>query len=44
MIKSEKEIKPKVSPLVESLTVVVPDENKDYYKAGYRDHLSEKYS
>jgi hypothetical protein len=44
LVNSEKEIKPKVSPLVESLTGVVPDENKNDYEAGYRDYLSEKYS
>ena len=42
--KSEKKIKPKVSPLVKSLTGVIPDETKNDYKAGYHDYLSEKYS
>lgn len=37
------EKKSKVSPLVESLTGVIPSENLDYKKE-YRDHLSEKYS
>lgn len=44
LVKSEKKTKPKVSPLVESLTGVVPDENTNDYKSGYRDYLSEKYS
>lgn len=41
---SEKKIKPKVSALVESLTGVIPDENNDDYKSGYRNYLSQKYS
>ena len=43
LVKSEKKTKPKVSSLVESLTGVVPADKNDY-KAGYRDYLSEKYS
>lgn len=41
---SEKKIKPKVSPLVKSLTGVIPDENNDDYKSGYSNYLSKKYS
>jgi ribosome recycling factor len=39
--KEDKDIK--VSPLVESLTGVIPNENKDY-KTEYYDYLSQKYS
>lgn len=44
LTKSEKKIKPKVSPLVESLTGVIPDESSDNYKSEYHNYLSEKYS
>ncbi len=39
--KEDKDIK--VSPLVESLTGVIPNENKDY-KTDYYDYLNQKYS
>lgn len=40
--KEEKGIK--VSPLVESLTGVIPNETEADYKKGYHDYLNEKYS
>lgn len=39
--KGEKEIK--ISPLVESLTGVIPKENEADYKKGYYDYLNKKY-
>ena len=35
--------KPKISPLVESLTGVIPNENYDD-KKDYKDHISQKYT
>ncbi len=40
--KEEKGIK--VSPLVESLTGVIPNETEPDYKKDYHDYLNEKYS
>ena len=37
------EDKPKISPLVESLTGVIPNENYDD-KKDYKDHISQKYT
>lgn len=40
--KGEKEIK--ISPLVESLTGVIPKEEEADYKKGYYDYLNKKYA
>ncbi len=34
----------KVSPLVESLTGVIPEEQESVYKQGYYEYLNRKYS
>ncbi|OAV68305.1 hypothetical protein Barb6_02145 [Bacteroidales bacterium Barb6] len=40
----KKKAKPAISPLIKSLTGVIPSESADGYKKAYLDYLSEKYS
>jgi hypothetical protein len=44
LISVEKKTKRKISPLVESLTGVIPGDNVDNYKEGYQNYLTQKYS
>jgi hypothetical protein len=40
----ERKTKVKISPLVESLTGIIPNENINDYKTDYHNYLLEKYS
>ncbi|GAB2786573.1 hypothetical protein GCM10027275_33850 [Rhabdobacter roseus] len=44
LTKSEKTESPRISPLVESLTGVIPNENLDNYREKHSHYLNKKYS
>jgi hypothetical protein len=43
LTRAEKKTKSAISPLVESLTGVIPNENIENYKQEYQNYLAEKY-